>query len=243
MDDHAPRLPLLVDSFVATLAAASGAIDPMIGVGAAAAAPAALAGAHAVIGRMERRRAAKRAAVIASAAQYAGIDAAELDARLRVNPDGEELLLRTLRASEDTGLTDKLIAYSIALGTGAKARDNQEVRWETAFVAALDDLNADHLCLLQKFTSTATELGIRQPSPDVDTIMAALSQEQIERVSDDVANLPAAPAVLQRHGLIENLTLDFTYGAGGSPHWRLTSFGHDVAQRLKDIDAILHGQR
>jgi hypothetical protein len=225
---------------VAAAVAGLAAANPPAGIAAAGLAPAALAGAKAVVEQIRVKWNARAAAVLAAAARAANIDVHELRARLETEPEREELLLRTLRAAGNTVLNEKLIAYALALAAGGVADDVHDVAWETTFVRALDDLDPASLGLLQRFTWTANRLGLGDGKPGSEIVPSTLNVHQVEMVSADLPNLPALLAVLQRHGLLSSESAGGGLtGGGGTTHWKLTSFGHDFLARLDAIGKML----
>lgn len=240
MGDNSP-VEIATEVVVSASAAALGVVNPAAGVAAAAAVPVVFAGVKDVLDRIHGRRIFRRSAVLAAAAKQAGIDADELTRRLESDPEREELLLRTLVAAGEAPLREKLIAYAVALANGTTTDDRHRVAWETAFVRALDDLDSDHLTLLDRFTRTATQLGLAATGTEPDPVMNTLNETQIEMVASDVANPPATVAVLQRHGLIAARTSGGgTFGGGGgSTHWYITAFGIAFLERLDSIGEAL----
>lgn len=131
---------------------------------------------------------------------------------------------------------DQMAAGGATDATAAKGTGNEQERdaWETTFVRALDDVDADQLRLLERFTQSAEQLQLVPPGHG-DHFMEALDESQLKRISSDVADLPAALAVLQRHGLLATRTLGGEADGGGTTHWIITGFGSRFVDRLQKI--------
>ncbi len=119
--------------------------------------------------------------------------------------------------------------------------DDERVSWEATFVRALDDIDADQLRLLERFTQSAEQLRLA-PKGRGDHPLEALDEDQLKRISGDVPDLPAALAALQGHGLLATRVLGGGVG-GGTTHWVITSFGTRFVERLHQIGEVLASPR
>jgi hypothetical protein len=141
-------------------------------------------------------------------------------------------------ASEQTALPEKLVAYALSLVAGASSSEkNNELRWETAFVLALQDLDPDDLELLRRIDQgwEVTRHPLLDPP-------GTFSEAQLRQLVGDSSMLPMEIAVLQRHGLIGGQT------AGGGPGilgteaytvWRVSEFGKGFLRRLSEVGRLL----
>ena len=230
-----------VETVVAATAGSLALIDPIAGVAAAGSAPALAAAVNAVLDRVAARANRRAASVLRGAAEALGTDVSDLQERLHSDPSREQLLLRTLGAAENAPLREKLCAYALALARGSIG-DGPQVAWETTFVRALDDLDPSHLALLDRFTWSSNRLGLGDGSSDFDRVPEALNPTQLERIANDLENLPALLATLQRHGLVASQsTGGGNLGGSGTVLWSLTSFGRAFLGRLAEISIVLSG--
>jgi hypothetical protein len=197
----------VVEVAVGSSAAALGLTHPVLGAVAGGMSPAIAEGIKAVVRRLVGRQREKSEYVLAWVAHLAGIDPKELERRCQSNPALEQLLLRVVSASEQTALPEKLVAYALSLVAGASSSEkNNELRWETAFVLALQDLDPDDLELLRRIDQgwEVTRHPLLDPP-------GTFSEAQLRQLVGDSSMLPMEIAVLQRHGLIGRQT------AGGGP--------------------------
>ena len=201
----------------------------------AAATPSTLAGALHVLDHIKARRLDRQATVLAAAAAQAGVDTDDLVRRLQDDPEREELVNRTLQAVGEAAGRERLVAYAVALAR-ATLGDIDEVAWEATFVRALEDLEPNHLALLDQFTQTGTQLGLVPPGTVPDPKMHSLNEQQVQMVSK-ASNLPAFLAVLQRHGLLASGAAQG--GMSFMAHWHVTSFGLAFLDRLRIIGEAL----
>ena len=219
-------------------------VHPALAVAATAVAPSVAEFVKAALGRIRTRRDDRLERLLVWAAEFAGVDPTELVQRCEANPDTEQLLLRTLRATSETALREKVLVFALALAHGSRPEaEPDEVERETAFVRTLEDLDEAHLGLLRRFTKTANELGLGDGSTDFDRIPDVVGPGQLEVGWSNVNNLPALLATLQRNGLIDGHAgsggMSFYNGGVNTLKWRLTAFGRDVLARLAEIGAIL----
>jgi hypothetical protein len=175
-------------------------------------------------------------------ARFAGIDPEQLDDRCTDDPRRVELLLRVLRATSNTSLRGKVIAYALSLAEGTEPMtDERGLAWEAAFVRALDDLDEDHLLLLDRFTHSGNDLGLGDGSEAFESPPEALNDAQLETAAEGIVNLPSVIAVLQRNGLVRPDTgVGASYGGSTAfTNWRLTQFGREVLERLAVIRELV----
>ncbi len=134
---------------------------------------------------------------------------------------------------------DQMTAGGAPHATAATGTERAEegAAWETTFLRALDDIDADQLRLLERFTQSAEQLRLAPPGRG-DHFMEALDESQLKRISSDVADLPAALAVLQRHGLLATRILEGGADTGGTTHWIITGFGTRFVDRLQKIREV-----
>lgn len=228
---------IAVDTVVAGTASLIGLIKPDLLVGAAAAGPLASSAVGGAVEWVSTRRRRNQEYVFDFAAREAGLSLDELKRRCEQNPDLEDLLLLVLDAAADTARPEKLIAYYLALASGASMPDDED-RWQSALVRVLRDLGSEHLTLLDRFTQTSNELGLGDGSEDFDFMPEVLNEGQVEIITGDIPALPSALATLQRHGLLANASYTpGPLGGGGRPivQWKLTDFGAQVLALLREI--------
>ncbi len=134
---------------------------------------------------------------------------------------------------------DQMTAGVAPHATAATGTDPEEARaaWETTFLRALDDIDADQLRLLERFTQNAEQLRLAPPGRD-GHFMEALDESQLRRISSDVVDLPAALAALQRHGLLATRVLEGGPDGGGTTYWIITGFGTRFVDRLQKIREV-----
>ena len=219
-------------------------VHPGLAVAATAVAPSVAELVKAGLARFRARRDDRLERLLVWAAEFAGVDPTELVQRCEANPSTEQLLLRTLRATSETALREKVLVFALALAHGSQPEaEPDEVERETAFVRALEDLDEAHLLLLRRFTKTANELGLGDGSADFDKVPDVVGPGQIEVGWSNVNNLPALLATLQGNGLIEGHVgsggMSFYNGGVNTLKWRVTAFGRDVLARLAEIREIL----
>ncbi len=197
--------------------------------------------------RVLARRDEKAAFVIAEAAREAGLEPDELADRLQSTPDRAELFVRVLRAAEDAGHGDRLVALAQSLAAAATSDDDLLLHWEKAFVRAIGELDAPHIELLSRFTMTANENNLGGGHPEFDKPTAAMNEVQIPLALpgwDGI--LPTLLAALEGHGLVSALPggEGGTLGGGGTgpKEWQITTFGRTVVERLEMVREVLDGR-
>ena len=150
-DERRADLPIEIS------AAAAGATLGLVGgppgaLAGAAAGPLIARGLGALKDGVLARRVQRSGFVLARAAELAGTDVDVLLERMHQSDDREELLLRGLRAAEDAGHLERLVALAQSLARAAVDDEDASLHWEKAFVRVLGELDAPHVELLRRFT-------------------------------------------------------------------------------------------
>ena len=227
-----------MDAGVAASAAAISISHPAGGPFLAGASPVLAAGLKSLLGRLSLRRQQRPEYVLAWFARLAHLDPAELEARCLEKPELEQLLLRILAASEQTTLPEKLVAYALSLAASVNVGNStSQLRWETAFVEALSELDVEDLELLRRVQDPSE--AHNHPLLDVP---GTFSEPRLRELVGDSTTLPLQIAVLQRHGLIANQTAGGGPGLMGSEArtvWRTTKFGAMFLDRLAEVGHLL----
>jgi len=218
-------------------------MHPEAGIAAAASAPTLVDSIKSLAYRIEQRRADKVDQLLKWSSKFANVELGDLLSRCYANPEVEELLLKVLRATEDTTLRGKILSFAMSLAKGTSpGMSDASLRWEKTFVRVVDDLDPVHLELLDRFTWTSNQLGLGNGAPEFDEVPAALNLGQVEMVTMDLDILPSLLAVLQRHGLIASTdTGGGPLGGSGSTYWKVTSFGCEVLGRFALIRSVVTG--
>lgn len=200
--------------------------DPVAGVTAAAALPAL----DAALERFRSWRAERLRTTIEDAADRAGTDIGSLVEALTADAARLRLLVDALEATERAVLDEKLAALASSLAGAALSVDDLEVHRETLIVAALTDIEAPHVHLLDRFQRSSQELGLGTGTDP----MATLSWHQLERVADwSEGILESLVGTLVRHGLVATLGGGAMFGGGsGTSSYRITDFGALILERL-----------
>ncbi len=244
MEDHVHPGEVAVDALVLGTAGLIGLFSPDLMVASAASAPLASATIKAGIERLASRRRHRQEYVFDFAARVAKIGVEELQRRCENDERLEELLLLVLDAAGETAMREKLVAYGLALGEGVATSDADY--WQSALVRAVRDLGPEHLALLDRFTWTTNKLGLGDgTSGDFDIVPIQLADGQVEMVARDIPALSSALAMLQRHGLLMHQFAagGATLGGGPGPlgSWKLTEFGRQVHDLLRELGSRLEG--
>lgn len=238
-----PEEHLATDITASSVGALIGLVGGPVGaVAGAATAPLLRKGLIVLRNRVLDRRDEKAAFVIETAAREAGIEPDELAERLQSTPDRAELFLRVVRAAEDAGHVDRLVAIAQSLAAAATSNDDLRLHWEKAFVRAIGELDAPHIELLRRFTMTFNENNLRAGEPESDKPTVKMSEPQIALALpgwDEI--LPALLAALDGHGLVSALPGGGGYGPGPRT-WAITTFGRAVVERLDVVREVLDHQ-
>lgn len=138
----------------------------------------------------QRRRAVH---VVEAAAEIAGVYPRELLAQFDGDADREELLLRTLRAAQESSQEARLLGLARSLAAGAVA-EADAVQWEIAFVRALADVDAPHLAVLERFRWSANQLGLGDPqNPDFDKPMIPITTRPLSGEAGELQASTSSP--------------------------------------------------
>lgn len=196
-----------------------------------------------------RRREANMTAVIALAAQEAGLDPQELVRRLDADPAKREVFVRTLKAAADAGRLSDLVALAQSLSRTATSDSERELRAEATFVRALDDLDSGHIHLLAAFVKTSNQNNLGDGSPDFDRPVEQLNDGQLALCLPGYEEeIPALLAGLQTHGLVAYRVAPRVtpggLGVSGGGNWHITSVGRAFLDRMHLVDRFLsdHGE-
>lgn len=178
--------------------------------------------------------------VIEKAAELAGIDAEQLLGRFRTE-DEQEFVLRLLRAAEDAGGLDRLLALSASLASAAQ-EPAERLDWHKACVKALGDLDAPHFRLLERFTLSLHENNLGAAVADTGEPMRTMNSDQLERALPGVAEwLPNLTAGLEAHGLLvsrPSAASPLNGGDSGATYWTITLFGLSVLNHLRRVGEL-----
>lgn len=191
----------------------------------------------AISDRRERR--VKRLLVMT--AKAADVAPEDLVGRLSEDPIREDLLVRTLKAAQDSALNEKLVALAISLAVGARTESAGELVWETSFVQTLSDLDASHLDLLRAFPRNLDEPGsvsFREQFGELNLIQLRTNLPALSNLIDPTL------ATLERHGLVRprSATAAGTYASlSQAATWQLTPFGSAFIDRMTLVGQFLTG--
>jgi hypothetical protein len=152
------------------------------------------------------------------------------------------MLIKALKAAQDSALDGKLLLLAQSLGEVASSED-ADVIGETAFVRALDECDVAHCAVLVTFTRTANEIGLGNGSSDFDApAMGSLNYAQLGRVLPALAPLlDQLLGTLQRHGLVRErssgggMSFSGGYSAGNLSLWEITPLGQTFVARLESL--------
>jgi len=182
--------------------------------------------------------------VIGRAAEEAGIDEEKLVQRLQRSQDRAELLLRSLRAAEDAGHLDRLVAIALSLAAVAMDDEDKNLHWEKALVGVLGALDGPHFELLRRFTLSGYENNLQGEPSLEDQPTSVLNDVQLELALPGWQEiLPTLIAALQSHGLVRARQSGgggFGGGGGRPTHWEISAFGEAVLARLGQLGDVLN---
>lgn len=166
--------------------------------------------------------------------------------RLEADPVREDLLLRTLRAAEESAYGEKLVLLAMSLAAGARVNDERDVQWEAVFVQALADLGTIHVDTPRCFTRTPNELGLAdgygefdEPSHVLNSLHLVTALPRLDPVLD------ATLSTLERHGLVRETSGSGTALIDGPRPplhiWQITPFGRSFTDRLMVVGQAISG--
>lgn len=219
--------------------------NPALGIAAAFGAPYIANQIDAFVGWFRNRQDVKADVLLGWVAKIAGIDVAEILKRCNENPDLEDLLLRTLRATSDTSIRAKIISYATALASGmAEDQSEADINWERMFVRTLDDLDFDHLRLLEVLSKPHIPAGLYENVEGAPLRVGPVDERLVSELATDLENLPMLLATLQRNGLVQFRTSHTSTWGGGitKSTWELTEYGLKFLARLIDIENLVATQ-
>jgi hypothetical protein len=168
------------------------------------------------------------------AAHQANVELDELRRRLTADPRRLQLTAAALSAAAATALDAKIRVLGRALATGAIATDDATVDEQQLLVAAMADLEAPHVRVLNQLS--IQHAGYWGPKTLTGQAHGWSPHDLATQVPGIAAVLQPILTVLAGHGLIMDTGVGtWGYSAGESQRWVLTDYGKRCLAELEAL--------